>query len=109
MGPLKLDAALQPGQWRNCTPQEIEALKNHKKAEKVKRTGGKIPVLFLYSANQLLKFCPNPISFVAAKWNWLNARTSARALFLHRPERGREIPSRNVHKSLCDPSAGTAF
>ena len=34
MGPLKLDAALQPGQWRNCTPQEIEALKNHKKAEK---------------------------------------------------------------------------
>ena len=33
MGPLKLDEALQSGAWRNCTPQEIEALKKHKKAE----------------------------------------------------------------------------
>lgn len=33
MGPLKLDETLQSGAWRNCTPQEIEALKKHKKAE----------------------------------------------------------------------------
>ena len=33
MGPLKLDETLQSGAWQNCTPQEIEALKKHKKAE----------------------------------------------------------------------------
>lgn len=31
MGPLTLDEALEPGQWRACTEEEITALKKHKK------------------------------------------------------------------------------